>query len=149
YLADHLARLVPPLKVRLKRDTTFTSPSVRGVRLQPDRDRVQEQRLQPDRDLSDRETQIVEYLRRHGASFFGPLHEAVGGGYPAETVDAIWNLVWSGLLTNDTFHALRAFTHARTARRRQKRTKPMMFRSRRLAPSSAEGRWALVPRTRG
>ncbi|PWT80136.1 MAG: DEAD/DEAH box helicase [Blastocatellia bacterium] len=148
YLADHLARLVPPLEVRLKPANTTTSRFVRVGKLQPERDGAQERAHQTDRDLSDRETQIVEYLRRHGASFFGPLHEAIGGGYPAETVDAIWNLVWSGLLTNDTFHALRAFTRSHASRRRQKRTKPQMFRSRRLAPSSAEGRWTLVPRTR-
>ena len=56
---------------------------------------------------------ILDYLASHGASFFGPLHEAVGDGFPAETVSALWNLVWTGLVTNDTFHALRAFTRAR------------------------------------
>ena len=43
-----------------------------------------------------------------------PLHEAGGGGYPAETVDAMWKLVWRGLVTNDTFHAVRAL-HAKRA----------------------------------
>src|SRR5437879_4206778 len=84
YLADHLRMLLPP------------DPSVR---------------LQPD--VSDREATILEYLRARGASFFGALHEATGGGYPADTVDALWNLVWQGLVTNDTFHALRAFTRSR------------------------------------
>jgi ATP-dependent Lhr-like helicase len=117
YLADHVARLIPPRQVR----------------------------LQPDDELSERQQQVLDHLRTRGASFFGSLHEAVGGGYPAETVDAIWNLVWRGLITNDTFHALRAFTQARPARRRQKRPNASMFRSRRLAPPSAEGRWTLVP----
>jgi ATP-dependent Lhr-like helicase len=71
------------------------------------------------------------------------MHDAVGGGYPAETVHALWNLVWRGLVTNDTMHALRAFTRARAASRRRHREGPA-FRSRRLAPPSAEGRWALV-----
>ena len=31
---------------------------------------------------------------------------------PGETVDALWDLVWKGMVTNDTFHALRAFTRA-------------------------------------
>jgi ATP-dependent helicase Lhr and Lhr-like helicase len=121
YLADHLPRLVPPT-------------------LQADRDR----------ELSERESAILEALRSSGASFFGPLHGAVGGGYPGETVDALWNLVWQGLVTNDTFHALRAFTRARAPRRRVKmrRDDAASFRSRRLAPPSAEGRWALVPRRR-
>ena len=59
--------------------------------------------------LTGRDAQLVAHLRRHGASFFGPLHEAGGGGFPQETVDAIWDLVWKGLLTNDTLHALRAY----------------------------------------
>jgi ATP-dependent Lhr-like helicase len=118
YLADHLPRLLPPTQ---------------DVR-----------RLQ---DLPARETAILDVLRDRGASFFGPLHDAVGAGYPAETVEALWNLVWQGLITNDTFHALRAFTRMRAPRRRMKGRQPEVasFRSRRLAPPSAEGRWALVP----
>jgi ATP-dependent Lhr-like helicase len=98
-------------------------------------------------ELSDRETAIGDFLREQGASFFGALHEAVGGGYPAETVEGLWNLVWRGLITNDTFHALRAFTRTHAPRRRLKGRQPTIatFRSRRLAPPSAEGRWTLLP----
>ncbi len=53
---------------------------------------------------------ILDYLDNHGASFFSAVHDAAGGGYPGETVNALWDLVWKGALTNDTFHALRAFT---------------------------------------
>jgi ATP-dependent Lhr-like helicase len=99
--------------------------------------------------LSEHETAILDSLRERGASFFGPLHDAVGGGYPGETVDALWNLVWQGLITNDTFHALRAFTRTHAPRRRVKIRQPAVtaFRSRRLAPPSAEGRWTLLPST--
>ena len=133
YLADHLPRLLPPIAtVRLKPDSS-------GTRSAPDRERAE---------LSKRETAILDCLRSRGASFFGPLHDAVGGGYPAETVDALWNLVWRGLVTNDTFHALRAFTRAHAPRRRMKASRRpadvTAFRSRRLAPPSAEGRWTLV-----
>jgi ATP-dependent Lhr-like helicase len=100
----------------------------------------------PTTDLGTREKAIVEHLRAHGASFFGPLHEAVGGGYPAETVDALWTLVWRGLLTNDSFHAMRAFTAVGSPRRRARRVEATAFRSRRLVPPAAEGRWALVGR---
>src|SRR5262249_53147098 len=34
-----------------------------------------------------REAALLEVLADGGAAFFGPLHEAVGGGYPAETVE--------------------------------------------------------------
>jgi ATP-dependent Lhr-like helicase len=76
------------------------------------------------------------------------VHDAAGGGFPGETVAAIWNLVWRGAITNDTFHALRAFT--RPPERRGRKIKPgsgvpgRVFHSRRVAPPSAEGRWSLV-----
>ena len=157
YLADHLPRLLPPTvratsTVRLKPDTTEKrhpgavekGPSF-VARLRSGSDSV---RLKPDPEISEREQAILELLRERGASFFGPLHDACGGGYPAETVDALWTLAWQGLVTNDTFHALRAFTRARAPRRRMKGRQPTVtaFRSRRLAPPSAEGRWTLVPR---
>ncbi len=95
-----------------------------------------------------RERAIVDHLRGNGASFFAAVHDAAGGGYPAETVDAIWSLVWRGALTNDTFHALRAFTRPPERRTRKARHSGVppgrVFRSRRLAPPAAEGRWSLL-----
>jgi ATP-dependent Lhr-like helicase len=121
YLADQLPKLISP-NVRLRPDATG--------------------------DVDPRESRILAHLRSQGASFFGPLHEAAGGGYPAETVTTLWDLVWRGEITNDTFHALRAFTETRAPRRRARRQElPTTFRSRRSAPPSAEGRWALVPRS--
>jgi ATP-dependent Lhr-like helicase len=95
-------------------------------------------------DLTQRERAIVEHLEGEGASFFAAIHEAAGGGFPGETVDAIWNLVWKGLLTNDTFHALRAFTRPPERRARKMKATGRAFRSRRVAPPAAEGRWSLV-----
>ncbi|HVE71464.1 MAG TPA: DEAD/DEAH box helicase [Thermoanaerobaculia bacterium] len=80
---------------------------------------------------------VVEYLRTHGASFFNII-QANLGGFPAELVDALWDLVWRGVVTNDTFHALRAYT-------RPKQTRASGFRSRRVASPSTQGRWSLVP----
>jgi ATP-dependent helicase Lhr and Lhr-like helicase len=94
-------------------------------------------------DLSPREAAILEHLRNQGASFFAALHEAAGAGYPGESVEALWNLVWRGAITNDTFHALRAFTRP-AERRARKPATGRSFRSRRVAPPSAEGRWSLV-----
>ncbi|MEZ5284307.1 MAG: crosslink repair DNA glycosylase YcaQ family protein [Vicinamibacterales bacterium] len=93
--------------------------------------------------LAEREARIVAFLIRQGASFFGPLHEAAGGGFPNDTVDALWSLVWKGLVTNDTLHALRAYSAVPERGRRGGRLSP--FRSRRLVPPSAEGRWSAVP----
>jgi ATP-dependent helicase Lhr and Lhr-like helicase len=93
--------------------------------------------------LGEREQAIVDHLETAGASFFAGLHEAAGGGYPGETVEALWNLVWKGIVTNDTFHAVRAFTRP-PERRQRKAARPRGFRSRRVAPPSAEGRWSLV-----
>jgi ATP-dependent Lhr-like helicase len=93
--------------------------------------------------LSARAKEIARYLGEHGASFFVAAHEGTGAGFPRETVDALWELVWRGMITNDTLHPLRAYARgedARTARRGSQAP----FRSRRLTPPAAEGRWSLV-----
>jgi ATP-dependent Lhr-like helicase len=93
-------------------------------------------------DVTGRERAILDHLEGEGASFFAAIHQAAGGGYPAETVDALWDLVWKGLVTNDTFHPLRAFT--RPPERRPRKPAGRSFRTRRVSPPSAEGRWSLV-----
>jgi ATP-dependent Lhr-like helicase len=133
YLADHLPRLLAPA----------VEPKPRGAAARQARPSGRDANP-PVRENHPREALILDRLRVHGASFFGPLHEATGGGYPAELVDTLWNLVWKGLITNDTFHALRAFTRTRAPRRRARRAEAPAFRSRRMAPPAAEGRWTLV-----
>jgi ATP-dependent Lhr-like helicase len=91
-----------------------------------------------------REQAILKHLKAAGASFFAAIHDAAGGGYPGETVDALWDLVWKGAITNDTFHALRAFARAPVRRGRKDARAGQAFRSRRVAPPSAEGRWSLL-----
>jgi ATP-dependent Lhr-like helicase len=96
-----------------------------------------------------REGEVVAYLKAHGASFFQELHEGVGGGYPGETLEAVWSLVWRGLLTNDALHALRAYCERPAASGRGakagRRSQPQQagFRSRRTTPPTAQGRWSL------
>jgi ATP-dependent Lhr-like helicase len=92
--------------------------------------------------LSAIEQEVLERLKASGASFFAPLHVSLGDGFPKETVDALWSLVWKGLVTNDTLHALRAYLRPPERARRSARASP--FRSRRLVPASAEGRWSAV-----
>jgi ATP-dependent Lhr-like helicase len=96
--------------------------------------------------LSPRELALTEQLARTGAAFFTQMHDAVGGGYPGETLDALWSLVWRGLVTNDTLHALRAYVARPASSRQPKRQHNLpSFRSRRTTPPSAQGRWSLVP----
>jgi ATP-dependent Lhr-like helicase len=99
-----------------------------------------------DHPLTDREQASLAELARGGAAFFAQLHDAVGGGYPGESLDALWSLVWRGLVTNDTLHALRAYTVRPSSVKTTKRQHNVpVFRSRRTTPPTAQGRWALVP----
>ncbi len=108
----------------------------------------------------DREDRILDYLRSHGASFFQTIHEGTGttpgGGYPGETIDALWNLVWRGAVTNDSLQSLRAYTDKNAAHSRgttNQQGKPLRrthnqaanFRSRRTTPPTVQGRWAMHP----
>ncbi|MDQ3171865.1 MAG: DEAD/DEAH box helicase [Acidobacteriota bacterium] len=143
FLADQIDRLwqgqlVKPVKpVKLAK----LVKSVKQVKRVEQMQRVQDPR----------EGRILEFLGEEGAAFFGPLHDAVGGGYPRETVDALWSLVWSGLVTNDSLHPLRAFVagpdNGRQARKRARaagRPGSPSFRSRRTTPPAGAGRWSLI-----
>jgi ATP-dependent Lhr-like helicase len=97
---------------------------------------------------NERGEKIIAYLRERGASFFQDVHDGVGGGYPGETLDALWELVWRGLVTNDGMAALRAYCErpAGSGVRKPARRVHQQganFRSRRTTPPTAQGRWAL------
>ena len=79
-------------------------------------------------DLTLRETRLVEVLAGQGASFFDAAHHAAGGGFPRETADALWSLVWRGLVTNDTFQALRAHTEPAAVRQERRRQRHLALR---------------------
>ncbi len=96
--------------------------------------------------LSEREQKLLSVLESAGASFFDPLHQAVGGGYPGESIDALWSLVWRGLITNDSLHTLRAYIAKPETSRTQRRVQTgAVFRSRRTTPPTAQGRWSVLP----
>lgn len=84
---------------------------------------------------------IIDHLERFGASFFPDVYASVGGGDPAEVAEAIWDLVWSGTVTNDSLAPLRAFTARRA-------TKPGRQRNVVATPPLASGRWYLADRLR-
>jgi ATP-dependent Lhr-like helicase len=120
FLADKLAELHTPSVAKLQANS-LSSP------------------------LGEKQQQILELLASRGAMFFGALHESLGGGFPGETIDALWGLVWTGLVTNDTFHALRAYMARRASTRSSSRQHVQSnFRSRRTLAPSAQGRWTLV-----
>jgi len=93
--------------------------------------------------LEGRVKAVRDYLATHGAAFFAAIREGSGAGFPADTVEALWELVWMGLVTNDTLHPLRTYTGASESRR-ARRPSPARFRSRRSSPRASEGRWSLV-----
>ena len=61
----------------------------------------------PERELSEKAKQILDFLAKNGASFFSNILAATGGGFPNETRDALWELLWAGKITNDTFQPVR------------------------------------------
>lgn len=54
-----------------------------------------------------RAVQVLDALQRKGALFLGDLLSETGLSI-AELTEALWELVWLGLVTNDSFEALRA-----------------------------------------
>ncbi len=85
---------------------------------------------------------VHQALRKHlgarGASFFRDLYVAAEGGDPGDVLDALWDLVWAGVVTNDTLAPLRAHTAGGASSRKRTRRLPTMN------PPTASGRWYLV-----
>jgi ATP-dependent Lhr-like helicase len=80
---------------------------------------------------------ILELLESRGASFFRDIYHGAGGGDPEQLLDGLWDLVWSGHVTNDTLAPVRALAerrHSRPGRR------PLSSQF----PSHAGGRWSLT-----
>ncbi|HUP75505.1 MAG TPA: DEAD/DEAH box helicase [Acidimicrobiales bacterium] len=90
---------------------------------------------------------LLAHLRVRGASFWADLVRAAsdaGQPYDDSTVlAALWDLVWAGLVTNDSFASLRAFVSGRSTRAAP-RGRPRPGRLARLGPPAGAGRWSLV-----
>jgi ATP-dependent Lhr-like helicase len=95
---------------------------------------------QSERPSSARHDGIRNHLARRGASFYREIYAAAGGGTDREVLDALWDLVWAGEVTNDTFAPLRALRWKRPSR--DGRRRPGRLTS--LGPPEAAGRWSLV-----
>jgi len=109
-----------------------------------------------DHETNELEREVLTTLGSGGAYFFRQLSDAVGSTDDTALVTALWDLVWAGLVTNDTFSPLRALigggktTHSTPSRQPRSR----MYRGRAYArpsmpsrggPPTAGGRWSIVP----
>ena len=94
-----------------------------------------------ERPTGERHDGIRAHLARRGASFYREIHAAAGGGSDRDVLDALWDLVWAGEVTNDTFAPLRALRWKRPAR---SSARPRPGRLTALGPPEAAGRWSLV-----
>jgi ATP-dependent Lhr-like helicase len=95
-----------------------------------------------ERPAGERHDAIREHLAARGASFYRAIHAAAGGGPDRPVLDALWDLVWAGEVTNDTFAPLRALRWKRPARPSSRAPRPGRLTS--LGPPEAAGRWSLV-----
>ena len=92
----------------------------------------------PDAEHGQLSQETLEYLNARGASFFRDIYEGVGGGEPEQALEALWDLVWSGHVTNDTFEPVRAFISRRKSKGSGRPSVSSRF------PAHAAGRWSLT-----
>lgn len=89
-------------------------------------------------------------LAQRGAIFFSQLRAAAPGSTDAEVLAALWDLVWNGEVTNDTFAPMRALlaggkSSSRTAPKSVTRAgRPRPGRLSKVGPPTGAGRWSLV-----
>ena len=104
--------------------------------------------------LSDLQRSVLDALDGDQALFFRTLSDRIGSTDDPALVAALWELVWAGLLTNDTLAPLRSLLGA-TGRAGpvRRRTAPRSRYGRvgrpampsRTGPPTAAGRWSRVP----
>ncbi len=74
---------------------------------------------------------VLECLDQRGACFFFDLLQAAGNPKPEKLLESLWQLVWSGHITNDSFLPLRSLGGPK----RRRRNSPLQ---------AGAGRWVLV-----
>ena len=85
---------------------------------------------------------VRELLSQRGAVFFADVARAVGG-FPNDVLSLLWQMVWSGEVTNDTIEPLRSRARAQAAESRRPRPHGAHARAPRTGPPGSEGRWSL------
>jgi ATP-dependent Lhr-like helicase len=103
--------------------------------------------LAPAPDSGHLTSEVHESIRHHlataGASFWPQILSAVGIGDETLVLDALWDLVWAGEVTNDGMAALRSLrSRGRGGAGSRGRARP--GRVRRSGPAHAAGRWSLT-----
>jgi len=93
---------------------------------------------------------VLGALAGGGAYFFRQLGQAVGSTDDAALTTALWDLVWDGQITNDTFAPLRAMLGGKARSTSAPRTRAYRGRRRptlptQSGPPSVGGRWSLLP----
>lgn len=98
------------------------------------------------------EARILTALQVGGAYFAAQLKEMAGAENEQSVLEALWNLTWSGHVTNDTFAPIRSLlaggsqAHKVTRRAPRARTYRGMSLTRAAPrPTSIGGRWSLLP----
>ena len=103
------------------------------------------------------ERRILDALDAGGAYFAAQLVRMTDAENEQSVVDALWNLTWSGRVTNDTFAPVRALTSGGSQAHRTARRTPRtrLYRGTPLArpgasaspqrPPALGGRWSLLP----
>ncbi|MCU1503928.1 MAG: putative ATP-dependent helicase, partial [Ilumatobacteraceae bacterium] len=90
---------------------------------------------------------IRAQLEQRGASFWNQLRSSAPGATDAELLAALWDLVWAGEVTNDSFAPLRAMLGSKRSSRAATgptRGRPRPGRLNRIGPPTGAGRWSLV-----
>jgi ATP-dependent helicase Lhr and Lhr-like helicase len=104
--------------------------------------------LPEDAGLPDLQQAVLDALTPGGGWFFRQLQSATGGK-DRELAEALWDLVWAGRVTNDTFAPLRALVRSGAGSHRSRRAVQRATRPARAgvrpAPPATSGRWAVVP----
>jgi ATP-dependent Lhr-like helicase len=106
----------------------------------------------PDRDAADvpagpLHVALLDWLGQRGASFWPELVQAAQQARQpyddASVLAALWDLVWAGLVTNDSLAPVRAYI-AGKVRKAAGQRRSARGRLTRLGPPQAAGRWSLV-----
>jgi len=94
---------------------------------------------------------ILEAMAGGGAYFFRQLAQAVGSTDDKALNAALWELVWAGLITNDTLSPLRSYLGGPAApqRTRSYRGRSSSVRVAQSGPPTGGGRWSLLPLAEG